>query len=269
MAQKAEMEFGGKKIHLVTDSDVVIHNGGDLKTALDNAQNYNPARSASAFGKQILQCKNVEDFRELLQVAPENIFDETGEHISVQDGCCVRSDKTAANFGNTVYCPANNAVRKYVHFTQDSFTLDFFMASAAAQSSNVVLFIIGVPGKTGVQIYHNQNAGLCFTKRDSNATLIGSSPNPTISGSATRRFHRITYNAGAWKWYCNGVLKQSGTYNIDVQGANLTFTFGGDVAMYFDEMRILEGVVLTTDVPTAPFSISDYPNNTRCLIHCD
>ena len=127
MIQKAEMEFGGQKIHPVTDSDVVKHNGGDLTTAINNAQNYNPAPSASAFGQQILACNSAAEVRNLLKVMQSPIIDETGTFVTFDDVVRLSENKTADGFGKTVYCPANKSFSKAVNFLNDSFTLDFFM----------------------------------------------------------------------------------------------------------------------------------------------
>lgn len=112
------------------------------------------------------------------------------------------------------------------------------------------------------------SGGTRLAKADSNWTAIGTAPGGSYG--TTRKFNRITYDSGTWTWYFNGVKKQSGTYDIELPNKQLVFRFGDEnVHLFYDEIRILEGVVLDTGVPTAPFSISDYPTKTRCLLHCD
>lgn len=80
MIQKAEMEFGGAKIHSVTDSDVVKYGNTNVKDILDNLLSY------SSFMNSLLACTDANQVKNVPGVYSDSFYDGCGNKCQIAKG---------------------------------------------------------------------------------------------------------------------------------------------------------------------------------------
>ena len=125
--QKSTLEFGGKEIHPVTDSEVVKYGSGTVKDALDSIP------TSSSFMESLLDCTDADQVRKLLKMNQQILYDYAGNRWEVGGGSpVVGSNNVEFNDGASyVYTTLQNSP---IVSSQD-FSIDCVVRMTATPSS--------------------------------------------------------------------------------------------------------------------------------------
>lgn len=222
------------------------------------------------YGKKLLLAKDANEFKRLLEISSEGIWDECqnrwqgGAYLSAAD----------AKFGTKSLCTTGQTLQTAapITFGGDPFTISFWAKKSTSSTSQTfnVLRALGHARSFGLQIQPYLDVVYGTTSVSSSYLRIAVNY-PTTSWVN----YEFCYD-GAGKLYCfwNGsksTLNGGGDNPISMTIAREPRRIIlGAFAGYFDELRIIDGVCEHTAAFTPPstgYSLSDYPNNTAALLH--
>lgn len=226
------------------------------------------------YGKKLLLAKDSNEFKRLLEISSEGIWDECQNRW--EGGAYLSADE--AKFGTRSLCTTGQTLQTAapITFGGDPFTISLWAKKynlAGSQTYNI-LRVLGQTRSFGFQLKTSgqPNLDVVYGTNSVSSSYMRLTVNYTATGWVNFEF---CYD-GAGKLYCfwNGskaTLNGGGDNPLSMTIARepRRIILGG-FAGYVDELRIIDGVCEHTAAFTPPstgYSLSDYPNNTAALLH--
>lgn len=259
MAKNAKFKLDGTQYDFEKDASVVTYGEGKLNTALNGLQEVR----TTGFGRQLLSADE-EDFRRLLEISKEDIWDEVQNRWNGG----ARRSSTQKKFGTySLYVGTSNLYTDVV-FGGQPFTISFWAYFNSVLYDTHMFRAIGL----------NRSFAYYFSPLGSSfyAVYTGTTSPTTHQLSAvrpdTKTWHHfeLDYNGSTMYSFCDGA-KMTSTYSFSITvPREVRRIYLGSFAGYVDSFRILDGKCLHTAAFTAPssaYKFESYPDETISLLN--